>query len=165
MMEARLARHISTAVLLALVSFAGAPAAIAAKLLTTKSQLQRDATHIVMGNVLAITSTTERVKEYGVTHFVAEIAINRVEKGEGLKPEEKVHVRYWAQGWAGKDTPLPGMSDHYSPTPKNGDVVRVYLVNKGYNGAGQTTDGGYDVYFKNGFEILLSAADRTKLQN
>jgi hypothetical protein len=133
--------------------------------LTTKAQLQRDATHIVVGNVLASTSKTERVKEFEVTHLVAEIAVNRIEKGEGVKPGEKVHVRYWAQGWAGKGTPLPGMSEHYSSTPKNGDVVRVYLVNKGYNGAGQTTDSGFDVYFKNGFEILLSAADRTKLQN
>ena len=32
--------------------------------------------------------------------------------------------------------------------------VRAYLVNHGYNGAGYTTDGHYDVYYKNGFEIL-----------
>jgi hypothetical protein len=32
--------------------------------------------------------------------------------------------------------------------------VRAYLVNHGYNGAGYTKDGGYDVYYKNGFEIL-----------
>jgi hypothetical protein len=51
-----MARYIMVAMLLALVSFTIAPAAIAAKQLTTKAQLQRDATHIVVGNVLASTS-------------------------------------------------------------------------------------------------------------
>jgi hypothetical protein len=51
--------------------------------------------------------------------------------------------------------PPPGDSGH-APVPRKTDRVRVYLVNKGYNGAGQDTDGGYDVYFKNGFEVLTS---------
>ena len=41
-----------------------------------------------------------------------------------------------------------------SPRPKENGTVRAYLVNQGYNGAGYTTDGHYDVYYKNGFEIL-----------
>ena len=48
----------------------------------------------------------------------------------------------------------PARYSGHRPIPKEGDAVRAYLVNKGYNGAGYTTDGGYDVYYKNGFEIL-----------
>ena len=32
--------------------------------------------------------------------------------------------------------------------------MRVYLVNHGYNGAGYTTDGRYDVYYKNRREFF-----------
>ena len=64
-----------------------------------------------------------------------------------------VLARYRRRKWQGIGTPPPGDSGH-RPIPKEGDAVRAYLVNKGYNGAGYTTDGGYDVYYKNGFEIL-----------
>jgi hypothetical protein len=34
----------------------------------------------------------------------------------------------------------------------------VFVVNAGYNGFGTTTDGGYDVFGRNGWEILSPAA-------
>ena len=74
-------------------------------------------------------------------------------KGKVSKTGDIVQVRYHVQGWQGSGSPPPFDSGH-SPRPKQNDTVRVYLVNRGYNGAGYTTDAHYDVYYKNGFEIL-----------
>jgi hypothetical protein len=76
-----------------------------------------------------------------------------VEKGAGLKAGDVVQVRYLSRAWRGSGPQLPGDLGH-SPRPKQDDSVRVYLVNQGYNGGGYTTDGRYDVYYNNGFEIL-----------
>jgi hypothetical protein len=86
---------------------------------------------------------------------VADIVIVKVDKGHRLKVGGVVHARYLTTGWRGNGTPAPHDSGH-RPIPKTDDSVRAYLVNKGYNGAGYTTDGGYDVYYNNGFEILGS---------
>jgi hypothetical protein len=125
----------------------------AAKALTPKAQLEKAATHIVVGKVGSISSTTNEAAQYATTTFTAKIIIDRVEKGEGLKAGDIVQVRYHTQGWRGSGPPPPFDSGH-SPRSKQNDTVRAYLVNQGYNGAGYTTDGHYDVYYKNGFEVL-----------
>jgi hypothetical protein len=130
-----------------------ASTAFAAKPITSPDQMQKAATHIIVGKVLSISSTKSQQGDFATTNYVAEIAIDRVEKGDGLKPGGVVPVRYVAIGWVGGGPPPPFDSGH-SPIPKPGDGVRAYLVNTGYNGAGTTTDGGYDVYYKNGFDIL-----------
>lgn len=126
---------------------------LAAKALTPKAQLEKAATHIVVGKVGLISSTKQPEGQWTSTNYVAEIAIDRVEKGEGLKPGDIVQVRYHTQGWRGSGPPPP-FDSGYSPLPKQNDNVRAYLVNQGYNGAGYTRDRHYDVYYKNGFEIL-----------
>ena len=136
-----------------LVTVSAATAVVAAKALTPKAQLEKAATHIVVGKVKLITFTTNENAQYVTTTYTAQIAIDRVEKGDGLKPGDVVEVRYLSRGWRGSGSPPPFDSGH-SPRPKQSDTVRVYLVNQGYNGAGYTTDGHYDVYYKNGFEIL-----------
>ncbi len=125
----------------------------AAKALTPKAQLEKAATHVVVGKVGSISSTTKLDAQYETTTYLAQIAINRIEKGDGLKPGDVVEVRYLTRGWRGSGSPPPFDSGH-SPRPKQNDAVRAYLVNKGYNGAGYTTDGHYDVYYTTGFEIL-----------
>jgi hypothetical protein len=136
-----------------LVAVSVATAVFAAKALTPKAQLEKAATHVVVGKVRSITSTASLDAQYATTTYSARIAIDRVEKGEGLKPGDVVEVRYLTRGWRGSGSPPPFDSGH-SPRPKQNDTVRAYLVNQGYNGAGYTTDGHYDVYYKNGFEIL-----------
>jgi hypothetical protein len=128
-------------------------AVFAAKAYTTKAQLEKAATHIVVGKVRSISITQHVDAQWAFTNYVAAITIDRVEKGEGLKAGDIVQVRYHSQGWRGSGSPPPYDSGH-SPTPKQDDTVRAYLVNRGYNGAGYTTDRHYDVYYKNGFEIL-----------
>ncbi len=135
------------------LSILSAASAHAAKNTTPKWRLEKDATHIIVGKVQSVSFTHKIGGSYQVTYYVADIVIDRVEKGEGLKSGEIVHPRYLSRAWVGTGTLPPNDSGHY-PTPKQDDYVRVYLVNSGYNGQGYTTDGGYDVYYKNGFEIL-----------
>ena len=136
-----------------LVTVFATTAAFAAKALTPKAQLEKAATHIVVGKVRSITATTNQDAQFATTTYTALIAIDRLEKGDGLKPGDVVEVRYVSRAWRGNGSPPPFNSGH-SPRPKENDTVRAYLVNQGYNGAGYTTDGHYDVYYKNGFEIL-----------
>ena len=136
-----------------LVTVFATTAAFAAKALTPKAQLEKAATHIVVGKVRSITSTTNQAAQYATTTYAAVIAISNVEKGDGLTPGDVVEVRYVTRAWRGSGSPPPFDLGH-SPRPKENDTVRAYLVNQGYNGAGYTTDGRYDVYYKNGFEIL-----------
>ncbi len=145
-------RYVLSTVVLLLAGFA-VSAAYAAKAMTPKPQLEKDATHIVVGKVRSISFTKHVGPEYVTTTYVAEIAVDRIEKGQGLKAGDVVRARYLTIGWRGIGTPVPHDSGH-RPIPKKDDSVHVYLVNEGYNGAGYTKDGGYDVYYNNGFEIL-----------
>lgn len=136
-----------------LVAVSANTAVFAAKAITPRAQLEKEAMHIVVGKVRSITSTANQNAQYATTNYAAVIAISGVEKGDGLKPGDIVEVRYVSRAWRGSGSPPPFDSGH-SPRPKENDTVRAYLVNQGYNGAGYTTDGHYDVYYKNGFEIL-----------
>jgi hypothetical protein len=136
-----------------LVAVSAATAVFAAKALTPKARLEKAATHVVVGKVRSITFTASRDAQFATTNYAAVIAISGVEKGDGLNPGDVVEVRYVSRAWRGSGSPPPFDSGH-SPRPKEKDTVRAYLVNQAYNGAGYTTDGHYDVYYKNGFEIL-----------
>jgi hypothetical protein len=134
-----------------------ASGALAAKRLSSKAELEEGATHIIVGKVRSIISTEHVAPNWLTTTYFANVSIDKIEKGQGLKVGGIVQLRYMHLSWQGAGSPPPHDSGH-SPTPKNDDFVRVYLVNNGYNGAGYTKDGGYDVYYKNGFEILVQPA-------
>jgi hypothetical protein len=136
-----------------LVTLALAPGH-AAKPSTSKAQLEKDATHILVGKVRSISSSRNMTGQYEITGYIAEIEVDKVEKGPGVKAGDVVRVRYVSNAWRGAGPPPPHDSGH-RPRPKQDDYVRVYLVTQGYNGTGYTTDGGYDVYYNNGFEILV----------
>src|SRR5262245_54621899 len=128
-----------------------ASAAFGLKAATPKAKLEKDATHIVVGKVRSISFSKIVFSQSETTNYVAEIVIDRIEKGQGLKAGDVVHARYH---WTESRTPYVGDPGH-RPRPNKDDSVRAYLVNRGYNGAGYTTDGGYDVYYFEGFEILV----------
>jgi hypothetical protein len=124
-----------------LVAFA-LGAAYAAKPATPKAQLEKEATHIVVGEVRSVSSSSNITGQEEITRYIAEIQVDKVEKGSGVKAADVIRVRYVSYTWRGAGLPPPSDSGH-RPRPKQGDNVRVYLVNHGYNGAGYTRDGGY----------------------
>lgn len=139
-------------VLLAVLAFAPS-AARSEKVDVPKSGLQKGATHIVTGEVKAIYTKVSTEGSWKYTRYVAEVDIEKVEKGEGLSAEGLVYVRYWRRKWVSRK-PVPPSTGGHRGLPKEGSKLRVYLAQNVYNGAGTVKDGGYDVYFANGFEAL-----------
>jgi hypothetical protein len=131
-------------------------AAIAAVPVKTAKDLKKESTHIAVGKVTEIYfSEPEKNGESSIRRIVAQIKIEKVEKGTGPVEGELVYARYWESQWQGKGSfPPPDATMHFSPAPKVGDQIRVYLGKNVENGMGKQTDGGYNVLLPNGFEIL-----------
>lgn len=119
----------------------------------TPEEMHKMATHVVTGKVKGIYAATSRQGDYQRTHYVAELAVDKIEKGEGLAEKQLIYVRYWQQRWVGRGMQPPGTNGHFD-VPAAGDAVRVYLVNKGYDGGGEVGDGGFNVVFADGFVKL-----------
>lgn len=152
-MMRRLARWPLIATMLTAACCLLATSVRAEKIPLSQKHLTDLATNIVVGKVNAVYTRDSKNANYHVTHYVAEVAVEKTEKGEGLKPGGLVYVRYWTQGWIGAGNPPPGTNGH-SGMGGVGDQVRLYLVNKGYDGGGHVTDGGYNVVFRDGCEVL-----------
>ncbi len=117
-------------------------------------ELQKLATHIVVGQVTAIYERTETGDTWSTTYCIAEIKISSLEKGNGLGQDQLVYVRYWHRAWVGQGQ-IPPSTVGYRGLPRRGDHVRVFLARNAYDGFGQgNKDGGYNVIGPNGFEIL-----------
>lgn len=118
------------------------------------AQLRELATHVVVGEVRAVTTRTERDGSWEVTHHVAEVAPSKVEKGEGIDTEGLVYVRYWTRRWTGFFAAPPSTNGHRG-LPATGETLRIYLARNAYDGfRSDNDDGGYNVIGANGFERL-----------
>lgn len=146
-----------TLVLVSLFAFC-LPHAAAERAPASKDAMRKAATDVVVGRVARVYSTVETNKSWRVTRYVAEVVVEKTEKG-ATKKGDLLYVRYWQQRWSGLGTPPPSASGH-SGIPTKGESLRIYGVRTGYNGFGQTTDGGLDVYGPNGFERLKPAAPK-----
>ena len=124
---------------------------------SSEDQLEKIATHIIVGKVQAVYSYKERegvplVSGYEYDHKVAEVKIEKVEKGKIL--ENLVYVRYWSRAWKGISLPPPG-GQSYHPQPKKGDQYRFYLAKNSYDGwTDENQDGGYNVVYLNGVQPI-----------
>jgi hypothetical protein len=110
-------------------------------------ELQKNASHIVIGTVKFIGSSERRDKEWQRTGGVVEIKVSEVEKGKRIEVGDCVYPRFWTQMWIGKGNPPPYGSGHH--LPQVGDRVRVFL---------KQNDGGYDALLPNGIEVVVAAA-------
>jgi hypothetical protein len=108
-----------------------------------KDELQKSATHIVVGTVKLIGTEDENDGKFIHRTGVVEIKVSQVEKGEKIEAGDAVYARFWTQAWIGKGNPPPFGPGHH--LPKKGDTVRVYLEKK---------EGGYDALLPNGFEVI-----------
>ena len=129
-----------------------------AKAPSSKKQLVTIATHIVVGKVQAVYSYKERegiplVSGYEYDHKVAEVKIEKVEKGK--ISESLVYVRYWSRTWKGIGLPPPG-GQSYENQPKKGQTCRFYLSRNAYDGLSRkgNNDGGYNVVYVNGIQPI-----------
>lgn len=141
---------LKVSIVVAIVSFGDS--ALAEKAPLSKKELEETATHIVVGKVQAIYSRQEQRGDYQYTHYVAEIKVDKVEKGEG--PKELLYVRYLDIAWKGPGQVPPGPGGHY-PVPKVAEDYRFYLARNAYDGfTRDNKDGGYNIIYGNGTEPL-----------
>jgi hypothetical protein len=129
-----------------------------AKAPSSKDQLEKIATHVVVGKVQAIYSYKERegipvLSGYEYDRKVAEVKIDKVEKGK--MSESLIYVRYWSRKWKGLGLPPPG-GQSYENQPKKGQACRFYLAKNAYDGWSKdgNQDGGYNVVYVNGVQPL-----------
>jgi len=115
-----------------------------------------EATHIVTGVVKAIYSRHAETMCYGKgtleTHYLLEIEVRDIEKGEGIKKGDIVYARCWRLKKHGASGRRPGPSGHFD-IPKEGDQVRAFLAKGRYGPTGQA-DNGWAVVYPNGMETL-----------
>lgn len=124
---------------------------VAEKAPYSNEKLKETATHIVVGKVQAIYTRTERKGYYAYVRKVAEVKIEKLEKGKG--PSGLVYARYFDRVWKGKG-PVPPGGGSYWPQPKEGESYRFYLARNAYDGwsRGGSQDGGYNVIYVNGVQ-------------
>ena len=130
----------------------------AAKAPSSKQQLESIATHIVVGKVQGIYFYKEReriplVSGYEYVHKIAEVKIDKVEKGK--ISESLVYVRYWSRKWKGLGLPPPG-GQSYENQPKKDQTYRFYLAKNSFDGLSEkdNKDGGYNVVYVNGVQPI-----------
>jgi hypothetical protein len=117
------------------------------------ARLRDTATHVIVGTVATIYASRATDKEWDTTSYLAEVRIETVEKGEGIKAGDLVYVRYWHRSWVAGKIPPPATNGHRG-LPKPGESLRIYLARNAYDGFGATNDGGFNVIGANGFEKL-----------
>ena len=124
----------------------------------SEDQLEKTATHIIVGKVQAVYSYKERegvplVSGYEYDHKVAEVKVEKVEKGK--ISESLVYVRYWSRKWKGIGLPPPG-GQSYENQPKKDQTCRFYLAKNSYDGLSkdENQDGGYNVVYVNGVQPI-----------
>ena len=114
----------------------------------SKHDLHADATHALVGTVQRTYERKEQQGNFEYTYCVAEVAVERVDKGTDVAARDRVFVRYWRKKWTGEGRGLP---DHYGHRniPGSGDAVEVYV-----KGDRKT---GFDVLSPNGFFAVTKA--------
>ena len=131
--------------------------AIAEKASMTAEENAEVATDIAVGTVAAIYTREQEIGDWHYVFHVAEIKVEKVEKGKGLSDKAPAYVRYWHRGWIGEGRVPPSTSGHRG-LPGEGDQVRVYVARNAYDGFSfENKDGGFNVIGCDGFEILKKA--------
>lgn len=138
-----------------LCNLSSLPNAISAEAPRSKQQLKKMASHIVVGKILGIYEKKEKIKDddgfsWERTRSVAEVQIERTEKGEGIDKKNPLYIKYWSQR-ANGFFPVPGLTGQWENF-KEGDSLRIYLAKQVTDGYKVNQDGGYHVIGPNGFE-------------
>jgi hypothetical protein len=120
-------------------------------------EARSQATHVVVGTVAGVYVREEK----DTRHYLVEIAIEKVEKGEGFKPGETFYVgcyRWVPDYYKGKKLTeaerkqLAFRGSAYSGVPKEGERVRVYAKHDAVYANGRP--GKYSGIFPDWYEVL-----------
>ena len=112
-----------------------------------------EATHVVRGKVVALTSTTQKSKvERGLLIardriFKITLKLTAVDKGTGIKEGDQLTFEAWQPST--RFPAMPGPQGH-QPVPDKGDIVKTYLLYDKKTKA-------YHPFMPNGIEILQQA--------
>ena len=136
-----------------LALLAGAPRAEKAS--SSPEELFERATHVVVGEVTGIDVRRELDLPWEVDRYVVTVSVDGIEKAPEGFDSRVLEARCWFRTWRGPG-PMPADTRGHWPLPAVGDRVRLHAVAEGYNGFGETTDGGMDVFGRNGWELLVS---------
>ena len=115
-------------------------------------QLQQASSVIVTGKVKCTYSSTSQGENWETIKSVAEVVIDRCEKGE-LPPGSIVYARYYKQRWIGKGPCPPGYYG-IGRQPQAGQSVRLYLTTEWNESLDRESDGGLNIVGPNGVEVL-----------
>jgi len=106
----------------------------AAKAPLSEERLEKEATHIVTGKVVALSSKVQKStmeKAMGVHRdkvFMLTVRIDSITKGKEIKVGDKIKVVAWEAHT--RIPPLPGLQGH-DPIPKENEVAIFYLKRSG----------------------------------
>lgn len=115
--------------------------------------MMEEATHVVRGEVVALTSKTQKSKvERGLLIardriFKITLKLTAVDKGKGAKEGDQLTFEAWQPST--RFPAMPGPQGH-QPVPDKGDIVKTYLL---YDKKTKT----YHPFMPNGIEILQHA--------
>ena len=117
-----------------------------------------EATHVVRGKVVALSSKTQKSRRRSSRSdfliardriFKITVEVIAVEKGKDVKEGDELSLEAWQPST--RFPPLPGPQGH-QPIPSTGDLVKTYLL---YNKKTKT----YHPFMPNGIKILKKARD------
>lgn len=98
---------------------------------------------IVVGKLNHTFRETTRSAEWEDHHGVVEIAVESVERGEGVKPGDIIFARFWNRYWIGKKDPPPYGTGHHMHA--NGSKIRAHL---------EPGKGAYEILLPNGLVVV-----------
>ncbi len=116
-------------------------------------EMMEEATHVVRGEVVALSSKTQKSK-YGGPLVIARdrifkvtLKLTAVAKGKGIKEGDQLTFEAWQPST--RIPAMPGPQGH-QPVPDKGDLVKTYLL---YDKKTKS----YHPFMPNGIEILKQA--------
>lgn len=131
------------ALLAAVAAVTAASLSLAEIVPKSNDQLAKAAKNIVVGKLNAVYKETTQAGDWEDVAGIAEIAVEKVEHGDGIKPGDIVFARFWNRYWIGKKDPPPYGTGHH--LHNKGTQVRAYL---------DKANGVYEIILPNGLVAI-----------